>query len=312
MLDLAEAMLSPLARVGRGTLEIVADLGRMATLLGLAVRSLVRPGEDAAPLRPALIRQLAGLLGMGLPLVALVHVGMGSFLSLQAYFGGTFVDGTGAVVGVGLIRNVAPMMAGLIMAGLIAARTTSELRTQPWEGLDGDPLWIADRDAAHGTGEGGGGLPPELRRVPEPPRLAAVRISAAVLAGPILALWGVIVGTVVGWQVSQTMLGVSTHGFFSMMTEMLWLRDVAGLIVKGCLYALLASLFACHEGLRRPAVAGSGSGSAPAPAPAHGAVAMAAFRAACLSSVAILVINSGWFLLVYHAGPAFGPTLMNP
>jgi phospholipid/cholesterol/gamma-HCH transport system permease protein len=28
--------------------------------------------------------------------------------------------------------------------------------------------------------------------------------------------------------------------------------------------------------------------------------------------MATLVLNSGWFLLVYHAGPAFGPTLMPP
>ena len=31
-----------------------------------------------------------------------------------------------------------------------------------------------------------------------------------------------------------------------------------------------------------------------------------------LTPVAILVFNSGWFLLVYHAGPAFGPTLLAP
>ena len=50
---------------------------------------------------------------MGLPLVGLVHVGMGSFLSMQAYFGATFMDGIGPVTGVGLIRNLAPLLTGL-------------------------------------------------------------------------------------------------------------------------------------------------------------------------------------------------------
>ena len=44
--------------------------------------------------------ELGWLLMMGCRWSA-CHVGMGSFLSMQAYFGSTFVDGTGAVVGVG-------------------------------------------------------------------------------------------------------------------------------------------------------------------------------------------------------------------
>src|SRR4051794_8439539 len=122
----------------------------MVTLLGLSARSLVRPSGPVPPFRPALVRELAALLIMGLPLVGFVHFGLGSFMSLQAYFGGTFVDGTGAVVGVGLFRNVAPLMAGMTMAGLIAVRTTSALRGRPRAGLDGDPLWIADRDTTPG------------------------------------------------------------------------------------------------------------------------------------------------------------------
>ena len=117
-----------------------------------------------------------------------------------------------------------------------------------------------------------------------------------------MALWGALVGTVVGWQVAQTMLGVSTHGFFSMMWEMLWLRDITGLVIKGVVYGLLTALFACHEGLR----------SAGTPDAHPDAVAWAAFRAVVLAGVAILVVSSGWFLLFYHAGPAFGPTLLAP
>ena len=60
--------------------------------------------------------------------MGLVHIAMGSFLSLQAYYGSTFVDGTGAVVGVGLLRNLGGMMSGLIFAGILAARMIPELR----------------------------------------------------------------------------------------------------------------------------------------------------------------------------------------
>ena len=68
------------------------------------------------------------MLALGLPLVGLVHVAMGSFLSMQAYYGSTFIDGTGAVVGVGLLRNLGGLMTGMILAAILAARMIPELR----------------------------------------------------------------------------------------------------------------------------------------------------------------------------------------
>ncbi len=304
------AALAPLHLVGRITLASLTDLGRMVQLVGDAIWSVLRPRAEVPPFWPSVSRRLSGLLLMGFPLVAVVHFGLGSFLSLQAYFGGTFVDGTGAVVGVGLLRNVAPMMSGLIMAALIAARVTPELRRRPWAELDGDPLWIADRDAAPAVQVRLQTRSAPSRSAPEPGRLAAVRITSAVIAGPIMAVWGALVGTVVGWQTAKTMLGVSTHTFFDMFWEMLWRRDITGMFVKGAIYALVAGLMACHEGLRR---GDPGATEATAMSGAeHDAVAWATFRAVFLASVVIMVLNSGWFLVVYHAGSAFGPTLMEP
>ena len=74
------------------------------------------------------MHQLFWMLFTGFPLVGLVHIAIGSFLSLQAYYGSTFVDGTGAVVGVGLLRNLGAMMTGLTFAGILAARMVPELR----------------------------------------------------------------------------------------------------------------------------------------------------------------------------------------
>ena len=89
-----------------------------------------------------------------------------------------------------------------------------------------------------------------------------------------------------------------------MFLEMLWVRDIVGLVVKGAAFGFVAALLACHEGLSRPA-------EADRPADLE-AIGSAACRAACLAGLAILVFNGGWFLLVYHAGPAFGPTVLTP
>ena len=218
---------------------------------------------------------------------------------MQAYFGGTFVDGTGAVVGVGLIRNLAPLMAGLTMAGLIAARTTTELRGRSRARLDVDPL-----------------LDPRPRRGPR--RAARVRSSSAhAVAGTAGgrpdrrprrsrdrswrsgACWSA------PWSAGRsprTMLGVSTHGFFSMMWEMLWLRDVTGMIVKG--------LSTRCSPRCSPATRGCGATASPRPTPRS--LARPSSGPSAWPGVAILIVNSGWFLLVYHAGPAFGPTSARP
>lgn len=285
-------LFTPLAMLGRGALGCAGYLGGVGTLVLSALRSVVSPRGEAPPLLPAVGRHTMSILAMGIPLVGLVHIGIGSFLSMQAYFGGTFVDGTGAVVGVGLVRNVAPMFTGLILAGLLAGLYTPELQRRSTTQLGSDHAALESAD-------------PEASPSIDPARLAAVRMGAGMIAGLILSVWGVIVGTVVGWQVAKKLLGVSTDSYFSMYIEMLWIRDVVGLVIKGGAFALFGALFSCYEGLR-------GTPHERLVPTSANAIPTATFRATCLAIVAIMFLNSIWFLLVYHAGPAFGPTLLAP
>jgi phospholipid/cholesterol/gamma-HCH transport system permease protein len=124
------------------------------------------------------------------------------------------------------------------------------------------------------------------------------------VAGVVLAVWGAAVGLVIGWLVALSLLGVTTPSFWQMFCEMLWLRDIVGLVVKGLAFGFFGALFACVEGLRGPL--GEQAETEP------DAIPWAVFRAVCLSALAILLINSSWFVFVYRAGPAFGPTLLSP
>jgi phospholipid/cholesterol/gamma-HCH transport system permease protein len=131
-----------------------------------------------------------------------------------------------------------------------------------------------------------------------------------------LSKWGVAVGTLVGWQASQTMMGLSTGMFFMMLVKMMWFRDVVGLIVKGVLFGAVPAAICCYEGFG-PAARGdelSVARDVP-PDPAYGAappLSMPVFRATCVSFMAILIMNLSWFVLVYHAVPFYGPTLLQP
>ena len=116
--------LAPIGWVGKSVIGVLSYLGGIAALMISAAVSLLSfPRDDDLPgFWPVLKEELWWLLLIGVPLVGLVHVAMGSFLSMQAYFGSTFLDGTGAVVGVGLLRNLATLMTGLTVSGLIACR----------------------------------------------------------------------------------------------------------------------------------------------------------------------------------------------
>ena len=115
------ALLRPVGWVGRSVLAVMSYLGGVALLSLGAVAWLFRPRDARSDGLPSfgrtMVRQVSWMLALGLPLVGLVHIAMGSFLSLQAYYGSTFVDGTGAVVGVGLLRNLGGLMTGMILAG---------------------------------------------------------------------------------------------------------------------------------------------------------------------------------------------------
>src|SRR5271166_3764106 len=119
--------LAPIGWVGKSVIGVLSYLGGVAALMISAALSLITfsRDDDLPGFWTVFKEELWWLLLMGTPLVGLVHVAMGSFLSMQAYFGSTFLDGTGAVVGVGLLRNLATLMTGLTVSGLIACRLVS-------------------------------------------------------------------------------------------------------------------------------------------------------------------------------------------
>ena len=318
----ARGLVNPVGWLGRSVIAVVAYAGGVTLLACGALGSLLWPRRDHAHAAAApgfwntLIHQLSWMLMMGAPLVGMVHVALGSFLSLQAYYGSTFVDGTGAVVGVGLLRNLGGLMTGLTFAGILSARMVPELHILSRH-------MIIALTPAHFATSTGGRLPDEIDDDESggalsiaPGRLAAPRIVAAGIACLLLSQWGIAVGTLVGWQASQSMMGLSTGTFFMMMAKMMWFRDVVGLVVKGLFFGALPALVCCYEGLgpgasdHEPA-----SESISDSHPGHGLAppwSTSVFRAACLSFAAILVLSSSWFILVYHAVPFYGPTLLTP
>jgi phospholipid/cholesterol/gamma-HCH transport system permease protein len=308
----AGTVINPIGWVGRSVLAAIGYVGAVVILGFRAAGSVFRLArqerDDVPGFAKTLTLQLSWMLALGFPLVGLVHIAMGSFLALQAYYGSTFIDGTGAVVGVGLLRNLGGLMTGMTLSGILAARMIPELRRLVRHSSGGDQAH-SNNDRSSLTRAGS-----EADLALE--RVAAPRIAAAGVACLLLSQWGVAVGTIVGWQASLSMMGLPTETFFLMMLRMMWFRDVVGLVIKGILFGLLPAAICCHEGLHRASAAdeprSGGSGPSHPAWSAAPPLAIPAFRATCLGIVAILIVNMSWFILVYHAVPYYGPTLLKP
>jgi phospholipid/cholesterol/gamma-HCH transport system permease protein len=307
--------------VGWACRSVLATLGYCggATCLALgAVGSVIWPASSgdheaaAPPFIKTFTNQLCWMLLAGAPLVGLVHIAMGTFLALQSYYGSTFIEGTGAVVGVGLLRNLGGLMTAMTFAGILAARMIPELSILRHR-ISAGARPSTERGAIVSQRRADSPLEPIAIA---PARLAAPRIAAAGFACLLLTQWGIVVGTVVGWQSAQTMIGIPTEMFFMMMAKMMWFRDIVGLFVTGLAFGVVVGAICCYEGLGAKTLedelAGSGCFAALAADDLAPPWAKQVLRAVCLSCVGILILNSSWFMLVYHAVPFYGPTLLAP
>lgn len=267
----------------------LAELGILARLALGTPRAIVWTRKPAPRLVPAVARLLDEFLRQGMPLVVMIGMSLGAFLTMQAYFSATFREAAGAVVGVGLLRNLASLVTGFLLSGMLAARIVPELRRGSRIEIDADPRSVPDRDVARGER-------PDEREGPEPARIVAVRLLAAAITAPILATWLAAAGLSMGVLVAQSKLAVSPGLFVNKLLSIIELRDLAGLLAKSLLFGVAAALFACREGLRE-------GSSEPA------AVTRDAWRAVFRSTLAVMLINNIWFSLNYLAGSPYGPTI---
>lgn len=286
--------LNPLRLAGWLTLQTIQWCGGLGSLLAGSFMALMqRPRAGEMRILSAALLQLVWIVVWSTPLVIMVHLGMGAFLALQAFHGAIFLDAVGPVVGVGLFRNVGSQMSALVVAGLICTHMVAELRLNR-SSLDRTQNGRStDRDVARGLKTNQNPLEPN------PARLTAARVLGAAAAGPVVGFIGCIAGLISGLMVSRSVLDVPTVWFLYHFAEMLWARDLVGIVIKGSLFCGLTALIACHEGLRKP------EGTADD-------LAVAMWRAACLSVLGILFANSAWFTFMFLSGAPFGRTVLEP
>ena len=203
----------------------VAFFGEVLMALGgwLRGRVAVRAGD--------VLQQLDQTGPSSLPIVLLTCALVGVML---AYMGGAQLERIGAqgflagVVTVGMVRELAGLMTGVILAGRVGAAFAAQLATMQ-AGEEVDALRVLGVDPiAH---------------------LVLPRLLALLLMAPALLAFGALAGIAAGALPALLVYGVSApeylqHSLRALTATHLWIG-----LVKGLLYAALVAVAGCREGL---------------------------------------------------------------
>jgi phospholipid/cholesterol/gamma-HCH transport system permease protein len=219
--------LSPIAAVGRSTLALLSAIGRVAIYAAQAVSHILRP-----PFYPReFLHQLLHIGWLSLTVVGLTALFTGGALALQIYAGGSRFDAQAVVpqiVAIGIVRELGPVLGGLMVAGRVAAAIAAEIGTMKvTEQIDALVTLSTN--------------PLKYLTVP--------RILAATISLPVLVAVGDAIGIFGGYLVSTTRLGFNEAAYLRNTVDFLEPWDVTSGLIKGAVFGFLVALMGCYHGM---------------------------------------------------------------
>lgn len=214
------------AIVGRVFLAFLNSTGRLAVFIGTAIYHCVR-----APVYWTLIGQQMMRIGyFSLPVVGLTAFFTGGALALQIYVGGsrfgaeTFVPN---IVVLGITRELGPVIAGLMVAGRVAAAIAAEIGT----------MRVTEQIDALTT----------LSTNPVK-YLVVPRLIAAVVTLPLLVLVADAIGVLGGYVVSTRSLGLNGAVYIKNTVDFVTNGDVRSGVIKAAAFGFIIAMMGCYHG----------------------------------------------------------------
>ena len=219
--------------VGRSTLSMLGDTG---AIWRLAVAASGRFGRGLARRERirmrATIEQIVRAGYSSLPLVMLICFLVGMIMALQSAYQlrdlGA-VDLVPSLVAISITRELAPLLAAIIVAGRFGSAIAAELGTMKVS-QEIDALTVMGID------------PVSFLVVP--------RIGALILSLPCLTIFADVMGIVGGSSISVAVLGIGVHRYVSLTFDSLVLQDIFTGLVKAVAFGGIIGLVGCHQGLQ--------------------------------------------------------------
>ncbi|MCU0815029.1 MAG: ABC transporter permease [Cypionkella sp.] len=213
--------------IGRPVLESLAAIGRVAIFAGTILGHLFRP-----PFYPREVMvQLLQIGWFSLPVVGLTALFTGGALALQIYSGGARFNAESVVpsiVAIGMVRELGPVLGGLMVAARVASSIAAELGTMKVTEQIDALVTLSTNPIKY---------------------LAVPRVLAATLAVPVLVAVGDSIGIMGGWLVGITRLDFNSAVYIKNTVDFLEVWDVGSGLVKGAVFGFIVALMGCYHGM---------------------------------------------------------------
>jgi len=240
---------------GRAVLGFLGAVGGLTLFVVRCAQAVIKP-----PYYPrSILRQFVDIGYYSLPVVGMTALFTGMVLALQSYSGFARFNAEGAVATVVILsitRELAPVLAGLMVAGRIGASMAAEIGT----------MKVTEQIDAMST----------LSTNPYS-YLIAPRIVAGTLMLPILVLIADIIGVFGGFLVGVYKLRFNPATYLKQSWDFLEFMDVFSGLTKAAVFGCIIALMGCYHGYH------SGRG-------AQG-VGRATTNAVVAASILILIFN---------------------
>ena len=221
--------INPLRTIGAATLGMLGTIGQLTLFMLNSVSHFVRP-----PIYFRLIgRQMIEVGYYSLPVVGLTTLFSGMVIALQSYTGATRVtadaalENVTAVVVLSITRELAPVLAGLMVAGRIGASMAAEIGT----------MRVTEQIDALTT----------LSTNPIK-YLVVPRIIAGLTMLPLLVLVGDVIGVFGGYVIGVFKLDFNPALYIQKTYNFLEYIDVISGLVKAAVFGFVVTLLGCYMG----------------------------------------------------------------
>jgi phospholipid/cholesterol/gamma-HCH transport system permease protein len=221
-----------LQQLGEASQALGRDCVEFATFLGEAALSVQRFVRGRAKyLRSDLVQQIQEAGAAAFPIVSLISFLIGMIfafvgvMQLRAFGAGIY---TANLVAIAMVREMAPIMTAIIMAGRTGAAYAAEIGTMKVnEEVDAlTTLGINPMDF-----------------------LVTPRMFALVLMIPLLTLYSSLLGIIGGAVVGLAMVDASFVQYYQQTIDAVDLSDLFGGLFKAVVYGALVALAGCQQGI---------------------------------------------------------------
>ena len=216
-----------LQNVGRRTVSIVVQLGRMAVFVAGVLRALLLPRYRVR----RFVNELFDVGVLSLAIICLSGLTVGAVLGLQGYYNlSRFgAEGSlGAVVGLSLVRELGPVLTALLVTGRAASAMAAEIASMVTTGqLDGLRMMSVD----------------PIDFVVSPKALAMG------LAMPLLNALFIVFAVLGGYIVGVSYLGLDGGQYVTSLEQAVdFENDIAVSVIKSLVFGALVAVIATYRG----------------------------------------------------------------